>query len=67
MRYRLRAERKAAGLTQAQRAARVGVCQQSLSKHELGTATPRHFSLIRQYEGELGVPASDLFPDVFSL
>lgn len=65
MRERLRRERRAAGLTQAQLAARVGICQQTLSKHELGIITPLHFDLIRQYEIELGVSASELFPDVF--
>lgn len=65
MRDRLRRERRAAGLTQAQLAARVGICQQTLSKHEHGLITPGHFDLIRQYESELGVSARDLFPDVF--
>lgn len=65
MRTRLRYERRAAGLTQAQLASRLGICQQTLSKHEHGIITPGHFALIRQYEHELGVPAEELFPDVF--
>lgn len=66
MRERLRRARRARGWTQAQLAARVGICQQTLSKHEHGIITPGHFDLIRQYEAELGVPARELFPDIFN-
>lgn len=65
MRYELRRARQKKGYTQAGLAARIGICQQSLSKHETGMATPGHFDLIRQYEQELGRPASELFPDIF--
>lgn len=65
MRDRLKRERQLAGLTQAQLAEKVGICQQTVSKHEKGKITPGHFSLIRQYEQALGVSAEYLFPDIF--
>lgn len=66
MRARLRRERQLAGMTQAQLAVKVGVSQQTVSKHEKGRITPAHFSLIRQYERALGISAEELFPDIFS-
>jgi transcriptional regulator with XRE-family HTH domain len=66
MRERLRKERKIAGWTQAELAELIGISQQTLSKHELGRITPAHFDTIRKYEAELGVPAEDLFPDIFA-
>lgn len=65
MRPRLKRERQLAGLTQAQLAQKVGISQQTVSKHEHGKITPGHFIIIRQYEKVLGVSAIDLFPDVF--
>ena len=65
MRTRLKQERQLAGLTQAQLAKQIGVSQQTISKHETGKLTPQHFSIIRQYERVLGVPARALFPDIF--
>ena len=64
-RERLKRERQLAGLTQAQLACKVGISQQTMSKHEHGKLTPAHFSVIRQYERILGVSAKELFPDVF--
>lgn len=65
MRDRLKRERQLAGLTQAQLAKKVGICQQTVSKHEKSKITPGHFTIIRQYEKALGVSAEDLFPDIF--
>lgn len=65
MRARLKRERQLAGLTQAQLAHKIGICQQTISKHEQGKITPGHFSVIRQYERALGVSAEYLFPDIF--
>ena len=65
MRKRLKRERQLAGLTQAQLAEMIGICQQTVSKHEKGKITPGHFTIIRQYEKALGVSAEDLFPDIF--
>lgn len=65
MRDRLKRERQLAGLTQAQLAIKIGISQQTISKHERGKITPAQFSLIRQYESVLGVSAEDLFPDIF--
>jgi transcriptional regulator with XRE-family HTH domain len=64
-RERLKSERQFAGLTQKQLAIKIGVSQQTVSKHENGIITPGHFSIIRQYERELGISAEFLFPDVF--
>ncbi|MBO4725239.1 MAG: helix-turn-helix transcriptional regulator [Firmicutes bacterium] len=52
-------------MTQAELAARLGITQQTLSKHETGARTPCHFSVIRGYERELKTPARALFPDIF--
>ena len=65
MRDTLRQHRVAAGMTQAQLAARLGITQQTLSKHETGIRSPAHFKIIRGYERELGQPARALFPDIF--
>ena len=65
MRTRLKQERQLAGLTQAELAKQIGVSQQTISKHETGKLTPQYFSIIRQYERVLGVPARALFPDIF--
>lgn len=46
-------------------AARLGITQQTLSKHERGVRTPQHFKTIRGYERELKTPARALFPDIF--
>ena len=55
-----------AALKKARReAALVGCGQQTVSKHESGAATPAHFKTLRAYEDVLGVPACELFPDVF--
>lgn len=62
----LRRARRKAGMTQLQLAIRVGICQQSMSKHERGIAAPSHFATIRKYESALNVPAVKLFPDIFS-
>lgn len=67
LRERLKRERQLAGLTQSQLAHLVGISQQTLSKHENGKLTPKHFSIIRQYERVLGVSAEDLFPDIFKI
>lgn len=61
----LRAGRISAGLTQAQLAARIGITQQTLSRHERGIRSPEQFKTIRGYERELGQPARALFPDIF--
>ena len=50
---------------EAELAALVGCGQQTVSKHESGAATPAHFKTLRAYEEVLGVPACELFPDVF--
>jgi len=65
-REELRRARRKAGLTQLQLAIRVGICQQSMSKHERGIAAPSHLSTIRKYESVLKVSAFELFPDIFS-
>lgn len=65
MRAALRECRVKAGLTQAELAARIGITQQTLSKHETGIRSPAHFRIIRGYERELGQPARALFPDIF--
>lgn len=65
MRAALREGRVKAGLTQAELAARLGITQQTLSKHETGIRSPAHFRVIRGYERELGQPARALFPDIF--
>ena len=65
MRTRLRRERQLAGFTQLQIALKIGISQQTVSKHEHGIITPSEFKLIRQYEQILGVSAEELFPDVF--
>lgn len=62
----LRLARRKSGLTQLQLAVRVGICQQSMSKHERGLATPAEFSTIRKYERVLNTAADKLFPDIFS-
>lgn len=61
----LRESRISAGLTQAELAARLGITQQTLSKHERGIRSPGHFKTIRGYERELKTPARALFPDIF--
>lgn len=61
----LKRARKEAGFTQAEMALLVGCGQQTVSKHEHGTATPAHFKTLRAYEEALGIPAQVLFPDVF--
>ena len=61
----LRESRIKAGMTQAQLAARLGITQQTLSKHERGIRSPGHFRVIRGYERELKTPAKALFPDIF--
>nr|DAK00025.1 MAG TPA: Helix-turn-helix XRE-family like protein [Bacteriophage sp.]DAM51297.1 MAG TPA: Helix-turn-helix XRE-family like protein [Caudoviricetes sp.] len=61
----LKRARREAGFTQAELAALVGCGQQTVSKHESGAATPAHFKTLRAYEEVLGVPACELFPDVF--
>lgn len=66
MRTNLRNARRAAGFSQGRLAAKVGVTQQALSKHERATSAPGHFSTIRQYEKALNVPAEHLFPDIFN-
>ena len=65
MRDRLKRERQLAGLTQTELAEKIGICQQTVSKHEKNKITPGHFTIIRQYEKALGVSAEDLFPDIF--
>lgn len=65
MRSALKAARIAAGYTQQQIAVRLGLGQQSVSKHERGLAAPAHFTTIRGYEKLLGVQAEELFPDIF--
>lgn len=65
MRENLRRARQKAGYSQARLAVKIGVTQQALSKHELSITRPYHFSTIRLYEELLGVPAKDLFPDIF--
>lgn len=65
MRETLRLCRIAAGMTQAELAARLGITQQTLSKHETGRRSPGHFKIIRGYERELKQPARALFPDIF--
>ena len=65
MRAALRERREAAGMTQAELAARLGITQQTLSKHERGVRAPGHFKTIRGYERELKAPARALFPDIF--
>ncbi len=66
MRTNLRNARRTAGFSQGRLAAKVGVTQQALSKHERATSAPGHFSTIRQYEKALNVPAEHLFPDIFN-
>ena len=66
MRTNLRNARRTAGFSQGRLAAKVGVTQQALSKHERATSAPGHFSTIRQYEKALNVPAEYLFPDIFN-
>ena len=61
----LKKARREAGFTQAELAVLVGRAQQTVSKHESGVATPAHFKTLRAYEDVLGVPACELFPDVF--
>lgn len=61
----LKRARKEAEFTQAEMALLVGCGQQTVSKHEQGTATPAHFKTLRAYETALGIPAHVLFPDVF--
>lgn len=61
----LKRARREAGFTQAELAALVGCGQQTVSKHESGATTPAHFKTLRAYEEVLGVPACELFPDVF--
>jgi transcriptional regulator with XRE-family HTH domain len=65
MRKTLRTARQKAGYSQARLATKIGITQQALSKHELSLTAPGHFTLIRMYENLLGVPAEDLFPDIF--
>ena len=66
MRTNLRNARRTAGFSQGRLAAKVGLTQQALSKHERATSAPGHFSTIRQYEKALNVPAEHLFPDIFN-
>lgn len=66
MRTNLRNARRNAGFSQGRLAAKVGVTQQALSKHERATSATGHFSTIRQYEKALNVPAEHLFPDIFN-
>lgn len=66
MRTALKAARITAGYTQQQIAVRLGIGQQSISKHERGLATPAQFKTIREYEKLYGVPAEKLFPDIFN-
>lgn len=65
MREALRKARCEAGYNQAEMAQKIGICQQTISKHETGVATPAHFKTIRQYERVLGIKAKELFPDIF--
>lgn len=65
MRTNLRNARRTAGFSQGELANAVGLTQQAVSKHELATAVPGHFSTIRLYEKTLNVSAEHLFPDVF--
>lgn len=65
MRTNLRDARRTAGFSQGELANEVGLTQQAVSKHELATAVPGHFSTMRRYERTLNVPAERLFPDVF--
>lgn len=66
MRTTLRNARRTAGFSQGKLADAVGITQQAVSKHELATSMPGHFSTIRLYERALNVPAADLFPDIFN-
>ena len=65
MRGKLREARIRKKFTQQQIAVRLGVSQQTVSKHEKGLTTPAHFSVIREYERLLGVRAEDVFSDIF--
>lgn len=67
MRTTLRNARRTAGFSQGELAAKIGVTQQALSKHELETSAPSQFSMIRMYERTLNVPAAELFPDIFKI
>ncbi len=66
MRSKLREARAKRKFTQQQIAVRLGVSQQTVSKHEKGVTTPAHFNVIREYERLLGVRAEDVFPDIFN-
>ncbi len=58
---RLKQLRKAAGLTQAQLAEKVGVYQGTISDHERGKATRIDLSLIERLAEALGVEPGELF------
>ena len=58
---RLKQLRKAAGLTQAQLAEKVGVYQGTISDHERGKATRIDLSLIERLAETLGVEPGELF------
>lgn len=66
MRGTLREARQKAGYSQARLAAKIGITQQALSKHELGITAPYHFGTIRLYEKILSEKAERLFPDIFN-
>jgi DNA-binding XRE family transcriptional regulator len=66
MRNSLKSARIQAGYTQQQVAVRLGTSQQTVSKHETEKTTPQHFKTLRGYEKLLGVPAEELFPDIFN-
>ena len=67
MRKELKRSRLLADLTQKELAEILGVSQQTISKHELGHATPNRLAIIRKYEEALGVKAHLLFPDIFKI
>ena len=58
---RLKQLRRAAGLTQAQLAEKVGVYQGTISDHERGKATRIDLSLIERLAEALGVEPGELF------
>ena len=58
---RLKQLRKAAGLTQAQLAEKVGVYQGTISDHERGKATRIDLSLLERLADALGVEPGQLF------
>ncbi len=55
-REKLRERRRAAGLSQAELARRVGVTERTIQNYELGSRKPQQMDIVRRLSEELGCP-----------